>query len=165
MKNQKQLVSLLVAVSTLYAGSIYAAASTTFTVSATVVNACQVSAGNLTFPNYDGTSGNAVQATSAVNVTCTSGANYNVGLNAGTGVGASVTTRDMSSPNGKNQLEYSLYQDASDTTVWGNTPGKDAEAGTGTGKSQSLTVNGKIPGGQVIPASGYQDTITVTVTF
>src|SRR5690349_8461784 len=91
-------------------------ATTTMGVSATVLNACLVTATNMAFGNYDPTSSSATDATSNINVTCTPGTLYNVGLNAGSTAGATVTTRKML--NGVTPLNYSLYSNSGRSTNW-----------------------------------------------
>lgn len=137
--------------------------STSFTVTATVPSACNVSATMLNFGSKGSLSTN-TDATSSVSVQCTNTTPYNVGLNAGTGSGATVATRKMTGP-ASATLNYSLYTTAARTTVWGNTVGTNTVAGTGTGAAQSLTVYGRVPV-QSTPATGsYTDTIVVTVTY
>jgi spore coat protein U-like protein len=61
-------------------------------------------------------------------------------------------------------LSYSLFQDSTRATVWGN----DAATGvghTGTGASSALTVYGSVGSGQNVPAGTYADTVVATVTF
>ena len=138
-------------------------ATTTFVVSTDVQSACVVSATPLNFGAYVGSS--ASNATSSVTVVCNNLTAYNVGLNAGTSVGATVTARHMTGPAGSDGLPYFLYQDAAHTKNWGDTVGTDTVAGTGNGSGQALTVYGNIPAGQTHGAGVYTDTITVTVTF
>lgn len=135
-------------------------ATTSFTVTATIVANCTISASTLNFGVYTGA---ATNATSTILVNCTSMAPYYVGLNAGIATGATVTTRKMMS--GSNSLNYALYSNSARTTNWGNTVGTDTLAGTGTGANQSLTVYGQIPGGQVLIPGSYADTITATITY
>jgi len=130
--------------------------STTFTVSATVVATCSVSASNLAFGSYTGT-GNTDQTTT-VTVTCGNGTGYSVALN--DGANASGSTRRMA--NGSNYLAYELYSDSGRTTVWNAAA---PVAGTGNGGAQTLTVYGRIPTGQSVPAGAYTDTVQVTVTY
>jgi spore coat protein U-like protein len=133
-------------------------------VSATVQSACIVAATALSFGSYNPTSASNTDATTTLSVTCTSGTSYTVGLNAGTGSGATVTSRKMT--NGGNTLGYALYQDSSRTTNWGNTPGTDTPASATAGSSAAtLTVYGRITAGQNVPAATYTDSITVTVNY
>lgn len=138
-----------------------ATATTSFTVSATVQATCLISANNLSFGTYTGTQ---ATANSTINVTCTKTTPYNVGLNAGTASGATVTTRQMQGPSGA-LLNYGLYQDAAYTNNWGNTVGTDTVAGTGNGTQQTLTVYGQLPAGQYVTPGAYTDTITATVSY
>ena len=135
----------------------------TFQVTATVADSCSVTGNDLGFGNYDPVSGTPLSATTTVDVTCTLDTAYEIGLDAGTGAGANVTVRRMTS--GGNTLDYSLYQDAGFTTVWGDTVGVNTISDTGTGAVQNHTVHGRIPASQFVPAGAYSDTITVTVTY
>ena len=136
--------------------------TTTFQVTSTVQSACLIdSADDLNFGPYSGLK---IDATSTINVTCTNTTPYNVGLDAGTSAGATVTTRKMTGPGGA-LLAYALYSDAARTTNWGNTVGVDTVAGTGTGAQQTLTVYGRVAALQRPTPGSYADTITVTLTF
>jgi spore coat protein U-like protein len=97
-------------------------------------------------------------------IQCTNTTPFKIGLNAGLGVGATVAVRKMTGPGGAT-INYSLYQDAAYTTIWGNTPPTDTVNPTGTGASVQFRVYGRVPP-QTTPAPGaYTDTITVTVTY
>ena len=134
-----------------------------FTVQMTVTSACVInSASTLNFGNSGVLVAN-VDNTSTLQVQCTNTTPYNIGLDAGTGSGASVAVRKMT--NGANAINYSLYTTAARTTVWGNTFGTDTVAGTGNGASQSYTVYGRVPAQTTPVAATYTDTITVTVTY
>lgn len=141
-----------------------ASSNTSMPVTADVSGTCSVSTGTVAFGAYDGTSASNVDAQATVSVTCTSGTSFWVGLNAGGGSGATVSTRKMTS--GANTLNYSLYQDSSRTTLWGNTQAVDATGSLTAGSSAySLTVYGRIPGSQNVPAGSYSDSVTVTVNY
>jgi spore coat protein U-like protein len=104
-----------------------------------------------------------VDQTTTLQVQCTNTTPYNIGLDAGTGSGATVTTRKLTS--GAHTVNYSLYSDSGRTTVWGNTVGTNTVSATATGAAQSYTIYGRVPS-QTTPAPGtYTDTITVTVTY
>lgn len=136
---------------------------TTFTVSATVVAACAVSASNLSFGNYNPTLGTPNDNQTSLLVTCTNGAGYNVGLDVGAGSGATTAERKMT--HSSNTLLYTLYRDSNRTLVWGDSVGSNTLASTGTGAQQTVNVYGRIAAAQAAPAGAYSDTITVTVTF
>ncbi|MDE2270441.1 MAG: spore coat U domain-containing protein [Xanthomonadaceae bacterium] len=135
----------------------------TMPVTITIQNACDVSSVAPTTMDF-GTQGpltSAVNQTSTISVTCTSGAAYNIGLDGGSS--GNINGRTM--VNGSNSVAYQLYSDANHTTVWGNTIGTDTVASTGTGSSQAFTVYGQVPAQATPPAGTYNDTVNVTVTY
>jgi spore coat protein U-like protein len=138
--------------------------NSSFTVSATVLASCSVSASNLNF----GTTGlltSNIDAANSLSVTCATGTAYNVGLSAGNGSGATMAARKMTKASTTNTTTYSLYRNAARTQVWGTTIGTDTQSGTGTGSAQSLTVYGRVPSQTTPPPGVYTDTIVVTVTY
>jgi spore coat protein U-like protein len=140
-----------------------ATTTTTFTVQITITASCViVSASTLNFGSQGVLSAN-VDQTSTIQVQCTNTTPYNIGLDAGTGSGATVAARKMT--NGGATVTYTLYSDSGRSTVWGNTVGTNTVAATGNGASQSYTVYGRVAP-QTTPAPAtYTDTITVTVTY
>jgi spore coat protein U-like protein len=139
-----------------------ATSETTFSVTAEVVTTCGITATNMNCGNY---SGILLAATATLEATCSTGTPYTIGLNAGTGVGATIATRKMRGP-AVEELSYTLSQDSAHTINWGNTPGTDTPApSTGNGAAQPHTVFGQIPAGQFVQSGAYSDTITVTLTF
>jgi len=151
----------------------------TFQVTAAVKANCKISqATAMAFGDYTPEAGDKT-ATSTVSVRCSKGAPYNIGLNAGTGSGATTTVRLMTVGAGTATLAYALYSDSGYLTNWGNsnaggTPGTpgDGRSGVGTGlgtvAAQDYTVYGKLldsPANQAAPVGNYADTITVTVTY
>jgi len=138
-------------------------ATASFTVTITIVATCTInSTATLNFGNQGILSTN-VDQTSTIQVTCTNTTPYNIGLDAGTGTGATVTTRKMTSSGVT--INYTLYSDSGHTTVWGNTIGTNTVSATGNGNAQNYTVYGRVPS-QTTPAPGsYSDTVTVTVTY
>ncbi|MGD1107175.1 MAG: spore coat U domain-containing protein [Terracidiphilus sp.] len=135
-------------------------ATAQFSVTATIVKGCAVSATNLAFGNYTGAVNN---STSTVSVDCTSGTAYTVSLSAGLATGATVTSRSMQ--NGSALLHYGLYSNSGHTTNWGNTSATNWVSGTGSGSAQPLTVYGQIPAAQYVTPGSYTDTITVSVAY
>lgn len=136
--------------------------STTFSVTATVEANCTISASALAFGTYTFSSIN--NATSTLSVVCTNTTTYNVGLDAGTSSGASVTTRAMTGQT-LTLLQYHVYSDTGRTTEWGNTIGSNTVSGTGTGVAQTLTTYDSIPLAQTVAPGTYTDTIVATVTY
>ncbi len=136
-------------------------ATTSFTVTATVIAACAVTAANLVFGNYNPTSGTALDGSTTVTVACTPGTNYTVALNNGANFD---TTRRMAA--GINFLGYELYKDAGRTQRWGSAGGEILTPGTPAGVLPApFTVFGRVPAGQAVPTGAYLDTVGVTVTI
>jgi spore coat protein U-like protein len=109
--------------------------TTSFTVTVTVQATCALSANPLSFVTYADV---LINATSTISATRNSGTTYNIGLNAGSATGATVTNRMMIGPSGA-LLHYSLFCNSSYSANWGNTTGSRV-SGTGTGTAQTLTV-------------------------
>jgi len=137
------------------------AVTTTFTVTATVLATCTVSANTLNFGNY---TGSLIDASSAVTVNCTNLTVFNIGLNAGTATGATVTTRKMTSLTSAT-LKYTLFRDSARTVNWGNTVGTDTLAAQANGTAVQYGVFGRMAAGQSGNPALYSDTIIVTVTY
>ena len=163
MHRKSVLVLGLLAASVMGGVAQAAEATTTFDVSSTVLTACLVTATPLAFGNYDPANGAALDATNTVTATCTTGTPYNIGLDAGTGTGATVASRKMTF--GANLLNYSLYQETGRTTVWGNTIGTDTVSATAGATPTDHTVYGRVFSGQNVLAGAYTDTINVTLTY
>lgn len=161
MKNR--LITLVAAASILGVSAPATAATAigSMVVSATVLSSCIVAATPMAFGNY---ASSQVDSTASVVVTCSNGTAYNVGLDAGTGSGASVATRKMTGTSGAS-LDYMLYRDSARSAVWGSTVGTDTLAGTGSGAAQTISVYGRINASQYPGAGVYADTVVVTVTY
>jgi spore coat protein U-like protein len=139
--------------------------TTTFGVSLTLNADCVItSASNLDFGS-SGVLSSAIDNTSSIGVQCTDTTPYNIGLDAGTATGATVTTRQMTGTVNGALVNYALYSNPGMTTNWGNTVGTDTVSATGNGAVQTYPVYGVVPA-QTTPApDSYADTITVTVTY
>lgn len=139
--------------------------TTTFTVSLTLQNDCQISASPLNFGNSGVIAAN-IDQTTAIAVTCTNGAAYNVGLDSGSVGGSTISNRLLAATGTPTPtVSYQLYRDSARTLIWGQTVGTDTVSGTGNGAVQAVTVYGRIPP-QSTPAAGtYSSVVTATVTF
>lgn len=167
------LAALSLAVAGLLPSAAYAlTTTTTFGVSANVPKNCTLGTVTaLAFGAYN-PGGGAVSGTTNIVVNCTKNTAFNVGLDAGTTVGGTTTTRLMTD-GVSDTLQYTLWQDTGHTINWGNTPPTDTVNGTGTGmgvgNAITETVYGQIPDNATnqaaVPAASYTDTITVTVTY
>jgi len=132
---------------------------------------CTIATSDHSFGSYDPLSGLASDSTSSVDVTCGAflldvAIGYDISLS--TGLSGSYSERRMSS--GGNQLGYNLYTTADRSVVWGNGGSGSAIVSDNYILAQNPTIRsytayGRIPGGQLVPAGIYVDTILATVTF
>jgi spore coat protein U-like protein len=124
---------------------------------ATCGASCTASGTTLAFGTYTGTQ---LTPTNVVTTNCTVTPST-VELNAGTGSGATTTTRVMTGPSGAT-LNYTIYQNSTHTTIWGNTVGTNTVSITGTG-SKTTTAYGLMAANQAPTPGTYTDTITISV--
>lgn len=134
-------------------------------VSVNIINSCTISASPMAFGTLTAIGGANVDTTATVDLTCTTGAAYDVSMDFG--VNATAGQRYLAGvANSANKIPYNVYTDAGRTAAWGNTSGVDTVAGTATTGSVSLTAYGRIPASAPsMPADAYLDTVTVTVNF
>lgn len=133
-----------------------------FQVTATVPNHCSIStATDLDFGTVPGLIDSHRDQTSTVTVSCTGRTPWRMSMDDGRH--AAGGQRRMRQEEGPNHVRYELYRDPARTQRWGD--GASRLQGTGTGSTQTLTVYGRVQGGQAVPAGSYSDTITVTVTY
>jgi len=148
--------------------ALSATSTTSFNVTATINSACSVTASTLAFGIYNPILAASLNASTTLNVTCTNGSTYNVGLDAGSGTGATISNRLMTRiSGGTDTIAYCLYQNSGLTTTWGNTINTNTVTGTGTGSAQPITIYGSIFASNAtsIPPASYSDTVNVTVTY
>jgi spore coat protein U-like protein len=132
-----------------------------FTVTATVVAACTVSATLLDFGTTGVLQAN-VDSSNSLSVTCSATVPYSVSLDGGLSGAIDPTQRKLQKAS--EAVTYGLYRDAARLQPWGSAIGSNTMAGTGSGFAQPLTVYGRVPA-QATPSPGtYTDTIVVTVT-
>lgn len=172
MKLHKSLAAAAVALT--LAGPVAPAfagtATSNLNISATVAANCLISTAPVAFGSYDPlvTNASAPQdANGTVNVTCTNGATANITLGQGAhaSAGSSDATPLRRMSNGSSGfLGYALFSNSGRTTTWGNTS-VTGVAHTGTGSLTSLTVYGRVDGGQNAAIGAYTDIVVATVTF
>jgi len=164
---QRVLLPAMVAGSFLVAGQAYAAsASGSFNATMTITADCRVSSSpNLAF----GSSGvwtSAVTAQADLEVQCTNGTEYQIGL---ASANASGGQRRMKHGTAAEYINYDLFTDAGLTDPWGDTVDIDTNGHAtrlvGNGQAQVQTVYGRVPVQTVSQPGAYSDTITVTVTY
>lgn len=146
--------------------------TTTFKVKLTVTESCVISAVTPTDVDFGSQARTAaaltLDAAGALNVNCTSGTSYTLGLNGGINTTGTITApvagnRRMRLGATTSYVGYELYQNAGRTTFWGNTTGSWL-SGTGTGASVSVPVYGRVVSANSV-AGNYEDTVTATITY
>lgn len=151
------------------AAPAFAAGSVTgnFQAQITITNTCALTTAptNLAFGSTGVLTG-AVDAQSTVKVTCTTGAPYNIGLDAGANESSAndVTTRRMTD-GASHYVNYSMFTTSGHNSVWGDSIGSNTVSSNGTGSEQSFTVYGRVPAQTTPQAGDYADTVVVTVTY
>lgn len=144
--------------------AIAATATGSMNVRITITDECKVqTASDLDFGSHGVIDAN-VDQTSTINVQCTTGKSYNVGLSAGAGTGATVAVRKMTGP-ASATIDYTIYRESTRTQLWGTTIPTDTVGGTGNGAIQPLTVYGRVPPQTTPPAGLYTDTVSITITY
>lgn len=154
---------LLVLAAMLLAGPAQAAgqATTSFSVTASVLDSCSVSATDLAFGTYDPFSNTDKTGSSSISVRCSLGTLYNVSLD--NGANASGSTRRMA--NGAYRLTYQVYRDTNHSLIFGTLAALLGVSGVGTGLAIPTTVYGVIPKNQNVGTGSYADQVTVTVDY
>lgn len=136
--------------------------TTTFNVTITIVESCDIHTGaatNVAFGSQTRSAGTA-DAAGTLQVNCSLNTAYNIALNNGSNFAAG--TRRMA--NGGVFVPYGLFKDAGRSTAWGNTVGTNTLAGSGTGSAVAVPVYGRATSLNA-PAGTYTDTVTATITY
>ncbi len=168
-------ISLMSIVACLFAGGPVVAQAGTSTanlsVSIVITASCTINPATLIFAPTTGTSllATAVNGSSTVAVTCTTGSPYSIAMD--NGVNALSSQRRMIS--GASFLNYNLYVDAAHAFPWSTATGAgtctttgDCYLGTGNGSIQNINIYGVVPTTATAPPPGtYTDTVTMTITF
>lgn len=148
--------------------TLLAALLTVWATPAWAITCTIVSTSGPSFGSYDVFDTSPVDTTATITYNCTSvlgGDNITIELSAGGA--ASFSPREMSD-GGSNRLEYNLYTSAARTTIFGDGTSGTAIYGPlnpADGTNVDVTVFGRIPALQDLPAASYSDTITVTLTY
>lgn len=147
----------------------FAGVQISLVVTATVINACTVTAGagskiNFGIVAYTATNRS---GSSQISINCPSGTVYRIGLAPSN---ASTTGAGVMSGTGANvaKVPYQLRSSSAAGPAWGNTATLTSTgngvSGTGNGASQSISVYATVPSANY-PPDVYTDTVTVTVNY
>ena len=134
--------------------------------SANIGAACTLVASPLDFGVVNTLTAN-IDRTTSLGLNCTTGAPYLLRMNGGTVAGNPAARRMGASGVAPGVIDYQLRHSGANGPLWGDgTPGTTVLPGTGTGTSQTVTVYGRVPGGQPpAPVGTYSDTVTVSVEY
>ena len=136
-------------------------ATTTFDVTANVVEVCTVAVQTLPFGSYDGLTNSDAQTT--MSVTCDADSTPTFKLDGG--LNSFNSFRRLSDAGKTNHLEYSLYSDASRTIAIPIDTVDSNITIIPDGASHDYTLYGRIASGQAVATGNYSDTLTVTIGF
>ncbi len=158
--------ALALAVGLLASDARAATATSSFTVTGTVVANCTISTGGISF-TYDPVSANAstnALATGTVTVACTKGSAPSIGLNAGLNAGlASTGPRAMRLGATSNYLGYDIYWPGT-TTSW-TAAAPFVPSAPASKAARTFNMDGVAFSGQDVAVGSYTDTVTATVNF
>ncbi|MBN1959614.1 MAG: spore coat protein U domain-containing protein [Deltaproteobacteria bacterium] len=119
----------------------------------------------INFGAYDVFNSTPTDSTGSFSYFCFFVGGASVRLSLSRGGAASYTPRRMQ--NGGFTLQYNLYLDASRTIIWGDGSGGSSYFQTvpPNFRTETVTIYGRIPPGQDIPAGNYHDTIVATLQW
>ena len=130
-------------------------------VSVRVVPNCRIAVTDLAFGAYDPLVDHAAQGldgSALVRVVCTRNERATILMEE-----QASSRRTLRS--GSHELAYSIYTDADRTRTWGTGLSAVQVSFPDGLAPKELTVYGRIPGGQVVPAGWYYDSVIATVDF
>lgn len=134
-----------------------------FSASANVPHQCTIStATDLSFGSIPGLIDRPYDQTSSISLSCTRRTPWDIHLDNGQNAQGNARRMRMGADN---YVVYELYRNPGRTQRWGTQKGVDTVPGTDEGSGQTVTVHGRVPAGQQVPAGEYRDTVTVTVTY
>ena len=154
-------------------------ATSSLTVSATVVSNCVIQAGSLDFGIYDPMLANATaprNASANVTLACTRGSSPSISMDLGQHESSGSRYMRITSAGLSDSLRYELYQPASPaagsacsfpgTKLWGASSGQTFTPTQPPSRAvRSYSVCGTIPAGQGVSMGAYADTVVATVNF
>lgn len=143
-------------------------ATGTLSVSGTVATVCTVGSPTLDFGGYNPVTTNAsspLDGSTTITVNCTHDGSVTLGFDLGANAQASHcgASPQRCMANGNNYLNYNLYASANDRTsgtVWAS-----PEAETISGGSATVSIYGRVPGGQDAAVGTYTDSVVATVYY
>lgn len=159
------IIGLTACLALLATSASAATVNANLTVLATVVDSCGVTDATLSFGTVSPTNGTLLPASGSVNVTCSLGTAFSVGL--GDGLSAASGARRMRKAATSDYLSYQLYKDALGVSRFGDATTSERAGGLlGLGLvATPVAVFGSVPSGQAAPSGAYTDTVQITVYY
>ncbi|MGQ4660659.1 spore coat protein U domain-containing protein [Lysobacter sp. F6437] len=134
-----------------------------FDVSVYINGGCEITVDPLLdFQSVSGAITGPIKSSIELRADCSDQLPYTIAL--GDGLHASGAQRRMRSAGG-NFVDYGLFQDDAGSQPWGDGTPEPVRQGTGSGGIQTLTIHGRVPGGQAVPSGTYKDTVTATIIY
>ncbi len=131
--------------------------------------ACNVTATGISFGNYDVFATAPVDSTGSVTVTCDDIPPASPVIAIGPGAAGTFLPRRMRHASLLAVLDYNIFTSPSMAAVWGDGTGGTTTVPAGrvprSRPPRPITIYGRIPAGQNVPAGTYGDTLVVTVTW
>ena len=156
----RRLLLATAAIAITTAPAIANSTSDVLTIKVVVEQSCLILSNPLDFGTYSAGQQPALEAEGIISYVGCGPGTLTISLDGGT----SGKTMDRKMSSGNSKLSYQLYRNSARNEVWGN--GSDAfqrpllEPGAG-----SVTVYGRIPGGQTVAGGTYIDTVNLTLSF
>ncbi len=129
------------------------------------IGSCTITAVGVSFGTYDVFSGSPLDSTGSVTYNCISVLGT-ITINLSRGGAPTFTPRQMF--RSSETLNYNLYLNAARTTIWGDGTSGTSHYGPVTPPlltNVTVTIYGRIPGGQDVSAGTYSDTVVATINF
>ena len=131
-------------------------------VSVNPTNSCTVSATPMIFMIPVPTNG-AVDSTSLITVKCPPLTAFTIDID--TGLHPNGINRRVYNAAANAYINYDVYRDPPRSQVWGTGAARNVPGNTGLTGLYLRTVYGRVTAVKSIKAGGYNDTLTVTITF
>lgn len=163
-KTRHSLINLALpfAIAALAVAPALAGTSTdTLSIQVAVQNACSVGGTTIDFGTYS--SGQQATLDAQGNITFSGCAAGTLTISLDGGNAGNVNGRSMSGGGG-DSLSYQLYRNSARSQIWG-TNGDALQQVLLAAGSGTITVFGRIPGGQEVASGGYTDVVNITMEF
>ena len=146
------------------ASPCFAAGRATVQIRASVnpIGGCAVAATPLIFMIPVPTNTN-VDSTSTITIKCAPNTAFTVDIN--TGLYPNGINRRVFNAAANAYINYDVYKDPPRSAVWGTGGARNVGGNSGPTGTSLLTVYGRVASVKTLKAGGYNDTLTVTITF